>query len=431
MNKIRIIILTACIFHTCVPLDQPGNSSPATQKKLIYDDHVYEKEIKTVQLYPTRNGSVELTQPPIIPINQLNHLVLSFDDLYNDVEDYRAKIIHCNTDWTPSRLSNMDYLDQYNEVRIDQFEQSFNTRVPYIHYTLSLPKVKVTGNYIVAVYRGSNENDLILTKRFMIFSNDAIIKPNIGLSGAIVERNTNQQIEFEVSYAEFDIYNPLEEVSICIRQNQRWDNAITDLKPTFINEGQRLLTYQHFDLKNNFKAGNEFRFFDLRSVNFPGQNVFETKLEDNKISAFLMKDKNRSVEAFTHLNDLNGQYIIEKVDASNPDIESDYVNVHFFLEAPREISRNVHIIGALTDWHQNQNNKMYYEPELKGYVGKLLLKQGWYNYLYYTNSPDNSNPYQFEGSHYQTNNFYEILVYYRPIGGRADQLIGYQRFNSQ
>ena len=32
----------------------------------------------------------------------------------------------------------------------------------------------------------------------------------------------------------------------------------------------------------------------------------------------------------------------------------------------------------------------------------------------------------FEGTHYETENQYDLLVYYRPPGTRADLLIGYQ-----
>jgi hypothetical protein len=39
--------------------------------------------------------------------------------------------------------------------------------------------------------------------------------------------------------------------------------------------------------------------------------------------------------------------------------------------------------------------------------------------------PESEDPYLYEGSYFETENLYEILVYYRPIGALADQLIGY------
>ncbi len=35
-----------------------------------------------------------------------------------------------------------------------------------------------------------------------------------------------------------------------------------------------------------------------------------------------------------------------------------------------------------------------------------------------------------EGNYWDTENNYTILVYYRPLGGRADELVGYTRVNS-
>ena len=52
-----------------------------------------------------------------------------------------------------------------------------------------------------------------------------------------------------------------------------------------------------------------------------------------------------------------------------------------------------------------------------------LLKQGFYNYLYYVDGAEN--PYAYDGNHFQTENQYEVLVYTRPIGERADLLVGY------
>jgi len=53
----------------------------------------------------------------------------------------------------------------------------------------------------------------------------------------------------------------------------------------------------------------------------------------------------------------------------------------------------------------------------------MLLKQGFYNYEYWGDSPDDPN--QIEGDHFQTENMYEVLVYYRPFQPMADLLVGY------
>jgi hypothetical protein len=61
-----------------------------------------------------------------------------------------------------------------------------------------------------------------------------------------------------------------------------------------------------------------------------------------------------------------------------------------------------------------------------------LLKHGYYNYIYVyvpqgSEVADHKN---IEGSFWETENNYQILVYYRAMAGRFDRLIGYRQLNS-
>ena len=424
-----IITCFIILLYACVPLNPVNTGTYTGNKTLVYDDHVYEPDVKTVLLNPTRNNLVELTQPAVLPIRQRDKLVLSFDYLYGGTEDFRARVIHCNANWAPSNFDNIEILNAYNEFRIEQFEQSFNTRVPYMHYTFELPTVKLPGNYLLVIYRGNNPDDLILSARYMIVDNRTLVEPRVGLSTGIVERVTNQQIDFSIDYSSLEVNDPASEIKVVIRQNQRWDNAITGLKPTFIKNFEQRLSYEFFNLENNFPGGNEFRFFDLRSINFPGQNVDKIDLTENSITANLMLDRSRKDEAYTFIQDLNGAFIIEKVDATDPDIEADYVNVNFFLQSPRLEEGKVFVLGAMNNWQKKQANSMVYSEQLEGYIGGQLVKQGWYNYIYDVQGAKTGNSYLLEGSHSQTENLYEIFVYHRGIGSRGDLLTGYLRIN--
>ena len=66
------------------------------------------------------------------------------------------------------------------------------------------------------------------------------------------------------------------------------------------------------------------------------------------------------------------------------------------------------------------------------YETNVLLKQGYYNYTYLL--VDKNNPAvrsTVEGNYYETENVYTILVYYKPFGGRTDELIGIGTLNSR
>ena len=60
------------------------------------------------------------------------------------------------------------------------------------------------------------------------------------------------------------------------------------------------------------------------------------------------------------------------------------------------------------------------------YEKELILKQGWYNYQYVVESDTLSLNY-LEGDHFETENEYEIFVYYKPITARSEVLIGYKQ----
>jgi hypothetical protein len=388
---------------------------------LVLDNQVYEENIKTVRLYPIQDVYDEVIQPAVISIQSNRNLVLEFDQLYGDFQSYYARLIHCDANWEKSRLSNNDFLAQFNDFPITDYQYSFGTRMPYVHYRWEIPHVERTGNYVIKVYRQGNEADLILTRRFMVYDNRIQIDAIVGMSDGIVERDYNQQLNFSIRYPDLNIQNPMEEINVIIRQNKRWDNVLSNLPPTSFKLDLKTIEYRYFNLENNFQGGNEFRHFDLRSVNILGQNIASIDRKENRVDAFILKDELNTHRQST-FEDINGEYVIDNLETDPPEITSDYVFVHFFLESPPR-SEAIFVLGALSDWKCDDDNLMTYDTQLNGYTKSILLKQGWYNYIYYM--PESEDPYLYEGSYFETENLYEILVYYRPIGALADQLIGY------
>ena len=400
-------------------------SAETVAKELVFDNRVYEENIKGVQIYSAQGYPEDVVQPAVISIAQAIPIVLEFDDLYEDVEDYRAKIMHCNGDWTHSQFLDLEILDEYNEFRITDYELSFNTRTEYVHYRFRIPRVKISGNYLLVVFRGTDETDLILSRRFMIFEPRVEIKAKITVTPS---QGTfqNQQIDFRINHGGLYISNPMDEIQVVIRQNQRWDNAITNLKPSFIRTGQSVLDYEYYNFENNFKAFNEFRFFDLRILNATGQNVGKIDLGSNYARAFLLKDKTRGPLAYSQYTDINGQYVVNNLEVGGGAgaTEAEYVDVFFFLEYDRKIDGEIYLFGALTDWRLEPEFALQYDEVSGGYAIDLILKQAWYNYMYLVKD-ERLTPHYLEGSHSDTENLYEILVYHRTPMSRGDKLVGY------
>lgn len=397
----------------------------SSAKKLEFIDKVYEANIKTPILYNADDLKAAPLYPAAIAIHQQIPLKLKFDEIYTDEADYyRAKLIHCNADWTPSQLSDLQFLYEYNEFNVEEFDFSLTTKVPYTHFTFTVPRVKLPGNYLLVVFREQDEMDLIISKRFIVYDPRIRIMGNVGLSSGVSQRRMNQQIEFMIDYTSFPIPNPYLDIKVMIKQNHRWDNAIYDLRPTIIKEDLKQIEYRYFNLENNFGGGNEFRFFDIRSVHFGGRNVENITSSDTRVDAYLYFDKSRGTDPYALYSDLNGGFVIENSEGRDNFIESDYISVHFFLDLKEKIDDEIYFAGKLTDWTFEPKNKMKYVEASGLYMGNLLLKQGLYDFIYYLPNND-ENPYRIEGNHFETNNEYEIIVYYRDPSMNTDFIIGY------
>ena len=327
--------------------------------------------------------------------------------------------------WSKSDLRSLDYLDDYNEFNIQQYEFSVDVKLSYVHYKFPIPRVTRPGNYLLVAYRGSNEKDIILSHRFMIYGEEMSVGITSNLRGLTSVDRKRQQIDFIVNYGKVEMRNPLEQVRVVIRQNQRWDNALQLNKPSFVREMDGQLEYQFFNYENAFYGGSEFRFFDMRSLQYPGQNVAFANRQQRPVQVVLGRDKFRGTEAYSLIEDLNGDFVIANSDTGNGIIESDYVEVTFNLDYDKDFKGEIYVVGQMNNYILSPANRMNYDESKEIYSTRLLLKQGWYNYKYEVKS--DSLPINFfEGDHYETENSYEIFVYYDPLTERGEYLMGYK-----
>jgi hypothetical protein len=420
MQKLFLLPILAML--ACTPLTQSSVNSGTEPKILTLSDRIYEFQIRTAALHPIGGGNESTLLPAVTQLGQWN-LLLEFDDLVTERDSYYAKIIHCNYDWTKSTLLDLDFMTQYNEFNITNFEFSTDTHIPYVHYWFQLPPVKIPGNYVVMIYRNGEKSDVVLTKRFMVYDRRVSFEGERNLVGAGGIASKNQQINFTVNYKNLDIINPMENVKVVVRQNQRWDNMALNIRPSFVREIEKQLEYRFFDDSQMFKGGNEFRFFDLRSLINPGRNIDRVDGTVKPFEVYVQLDKSRKDEAYSQYNDNNGGFILGNLDYRNVSF-SNYCYVNFTLASKVPQNSRVFVTGAFHQWNRDEENEMRLDSTTNRYHARLLLRQGWYDYQYVVDSP-NQPAYLLEGSHYETENFYEIFVYYKPLQPHADLLIGY------
>ncbi|MFZ6001846.1 MAG: type IX secretion system plug protein domain-containing protein [Bacteroidota bacterium] len=392
------------------------------QKKLRFQDAIYEEQVRTVMVNPVGSGNRDNLLPAAVPIQQQN-LILEFDDIQETKNNYYARLIHCTFDWKKSSLQNLDFMKEYNEFPINDYQSSTNTHLPYFHYRFPLPTVKIPGNYLLMVYREGDQEDLIITRRVLVYDNRVNIAP-VNQLGQGTLTGSNQQINFLVNYRDLPVINPLDNIHVVIRQNQRWDNARMDVKPSFLREDINQLEFRFFDQDKQWAAGNEFRFVDFRSLISPGQNTATINRRIKPFELYVQQDAPRTEAVYSQYRDLNGNYVIENLDLRENILTSQYLFVNFALRTSPLQNAKVYVVGGFNLWERNTENLMKYNSASGCYEASVLLKQGRFDYQYLVESADLPS-YHFEGSHFQTENFYEVMVYFSSLQPRADLLIGY------
>jgi hypothetical protein len=396
------------------------------------EDYIYKSSIKTAQL---RETSYELAAP-IIELGTEQQLKLSFDDLNGEFENYNYTFIHCDAYWNPSDLMQNEYLSVFFEDNISNYTYSVNTLQKYTHYQVNFPnanmKITKSGNYILFVYENGDKNKPVLTKRFMVYQSFITISGTVQQAAKADDYMSKQEVDFSIIHPNYKIINPFQDLKVVITQNNRWDNAINNLKPLFVNPNE--LNYNYDDGSNCFDSGNEFRNFDNKSFKFLTPFVsHHFKDSSNQNNTFVLPELVKTFKRYVQVDDVNGEFFIRNTEMDRNENEADYAWVHFFLPYKEPLGEgNFYVAGKFCDWNNSDQNKLKYNYSKKGYELKMYLKQGYYNYflVYQKDEKTPMDETLLEGNHWETENDYSIFVYHRSMGTYYDQLIGIKKLNS-
>ena len=424
------VLFTGCP-ATTQELSRP-NAGTSVEKTLIPDDHIYETNIRTPQLY--RNPVKE--SYPVIYMGVAEPLVLEFDELMpldQRESDFFVDIINCNAAWEPTNVLPIEFYEGFTQDRVDIFQRSEFTKVPYVHYRYSFPQenefFKMSGNYILKVYRGANPRDIVLTRRFVVADRLTKIESKYLLNER-VERLRLEELAFDLfTPSDLSIFNPAQDLSVLIMQNFRWDNAFLIPQPRFYADNR----FEYYvNLTDVFDGGNEFRRHAVFSTRFYTESMQTVEEREDIYDVYLFADEARERNAFGGQRDRNGSYSIRVQEWRDPTIQADYVRNHFTLKSRDPITDGeVYVYGRFSDWQLRPENRMTYNEVNRRYEAEIILKQGIYDYEYVVKRPNAYvvDEHTFEGKHRDAENFYTILVYYRGPTDRTDRIIGFQPFN--
>ncbi len=423
-----VVILFACLTAMAQKQKKKRTTRERTpQRELVYDNVNYLAAIKSVQLYPIDQENAL----PVIELHSDGQLMLAFDDLRGDVRNFYFSMEHCDADWTPSRLSPLEYAEGFNEERIVSYAPSVNTLQAYTHYRVDFPtrniKPKLAGNYLLKVYEDADKSRLILTRRFYVLAPLMMVSPELVPSVNVAKRRSNQKINLKLNTGGLTVNNPYQDVRVLVMQNQRPDIREWLTTPHFVNNNE--LTYNDNNTLD-FGGGNEYRYFDLRSLRLASERMANIRL-DSAVHVDLVADKNERAASYASVFDENGNFFVRNQDKSDADTESDYAWVSFSLEDVTTTEGKVYVVGAFNNYTLDASSEMTYDAAAETWRGTLLLKQGLYDYQYVHVGPSGTVDVSFaSGNHFETNNTYQVLVYNRRPGTTWDELVGFAEINN-
>ncbi|WP_259067323.1 DUF5103 domain-containing protein [Mucilaginibacter sp. X4EP1] len=403
--------------------------SAETFAQSTYDNNVFQANIKSIEFY----NKTQKDSFPVITLGSADKLLLAFDDLQGGSKNFSYTIEHCDINWNSSNLSTAEYLKNYTDDRITDFSYSTATVQKYTHYQIRLPNQniapKISGNYILKVYEDDDQSKLILTRRMYVLSPQITLSAEIVQSGDVSTRPANQKINFTLDYGSLRVQNPGNDLRTIIMQNGRSETGQLNAQPTYI-QGTKLI-YNDITI-NDFPGGNEFRHFDTRTLKLNSERILHITRSDTANNILLLTDLDRNEPNYSFQYDLDGRFFIINQDGTDPRIDADYAYMYFTLSTKKSPNDgSPYILGQFNAYKVDDNSKLNFDAVNNRFAANILLKQGVYDYTYvWVDKSGKQDDVALEGSFFQTENNYQLLVYYRPAGARWDELAGYALLNT-
>ena len=369
-----------------------------------------------------------------VPIFQLGSgFQLQFDDLYGNEADYYYEIIHCDYNWNPSEIPKNEYLQGFDNQRIQNYNNSFNTLQIYSHYALSIPnqftqQLLISGNYMLKILNDSK--DVVFSRKFILHEDLVTVPIQVKRARTVSNLETKHNLEFAVKSSRTTFQNPIKNVKVVLIQNGKFNTAIKNVLPQYTIGNDLIYKY---DSETQFWAGNEFLYFENKDIRAANNNVSRVDASTEIYNSYLYTNNARANFPYSVYEDINGNFVVRNLNADNSDIEADYAWVYFSLSAPAfSGNKEIYINGMFNNYSLSPEFKMDYNPKKGIYEKALLIKQGFTNFEYVIADSKGVVDYEnaIDGNFYQTENDYTVLVYYRENTDRYYRVVGKGTANS-
>ncbi|MDE6295996.1 MAG: DUF5103 domain-containing protein [Muribaculaceae bacterium] len=369
---------------------------------------------------------------PVLDLKGNHTLTISFDEITDDPSFLLGRLLQCNSDWQPSQLHENENVTGFNYIDIEDYAFSNNTFIHYVNYKVTIPNEEMeplaSGNYLLQVFERDEPDEVLLQARFRVSENSVTISGN---ASARTDKGLNdiwQQLNLSVDPGNMMIQNPYTDIIVEVEQNHRPDTRRVIEHPMRVQGSQ--IIYEH-EPRLIFPASNEYRRFETVRTNYPGMHIDSTSYEGNMYHAWLNTDTSRADRNYLYDRTQRGRYKIDEYNSTDPDLGADYVMTHFTFDFPEVYEGDVYVDGDLFLNSYSDLNRMKYDREQGVYTLDVPLKQGSYNYQYVLrphNGDRQTDTSLTEGNKFETVNEYNIAVWLRQPGMRAERLLGTATF---
>lgn len=357
---------------------------------------------------------------PLLHLHATNErMTVGFDEMSHEVHDYICRLERCEPDWTTSQfVFENDWMQGFSEFPILDYQHSINTTIDYTHYTITIPneqcQITMSGNYRLRIFDRNHRLDQPVAEVcFMVVEPKAKVALTMT---TITDKDVNgkhQQISATLEYPSLNISDRERQLYTVMMQN--WHSPRINVPPTYqMKSGMK---WDH-DENYIFLAGNEYHKFEILATSHPTMGIERIEWNGHQYDAYLHPDVPRPF----YLTDeaAKGFSLVRNSDRQEDDVTCDYVSINYQLQAPYHGNR--YIFGQWTNSSDSRDYLMYYDNTTSSYHATIMQKQGYYSYIYVD---DKGLPAETEGNFFQTSNSYQMLAYYRPIGGRTWLLVGF------
>ena len=367
---------------------------------------------------------------PIIDNTANSQIEISFDYLSDEEPYLEYRILHCDAQWQQDDLSELDYLDGFLPVKVERAKPSFNTFSNYFHYSVHFPnddvQLLVSGNYAVIFYEEGDADTPLAEATFSVSEQLAFVAGDVSANTDIDYLQHHQQLSLQCTWSQQQLpyLDAAQDLHLVVTQNHRPDTRRTLTAPSRMEAGKAIYEHQRPLI---FEAGNTYRRFEFTDYRYATLGVDKVRYQAPEYHVSLNRDLSRAGGFYRYDQDQHGRYLIHALRVEDVDTESEYFVAEFTLSdvLPPKGNAGIFLSGDFTYGQTSDAYQMHYNLDRQCYVAELRLKQGHYNYQYLVKHPDGTlSPQVVEGNYYETQNQYDVYVYYHPMGARYDRLLG-------